>query len=116
MSNPVKKALAALTRVPGVRAAMVVDAEAGVPVAAQLATEVTETALAAMSGSLFARMADASQSAGLGTLATIQLEGENGHLVVSGAGALLVVALTEPDARLGLVRVQARGAAEELTR
>lgn len=114
MSDAVTSVLKTLTRVEGVRGAMVVDAEAGVPVASQLATGVQETALAAVSGALFTRTADASRSAGYGALRVMQLEAAAGHMVVAGAGALLVVVLTEADARLGLVRVQAGRAAGEL--
>ncbi len=115
MSNVVRGVLDRLTRVPGVQGAMVVDAEAGVPVLSQLAAGVKETALAAMSGALFTRTADASGSAGYGALRVMQLEAKEGSVVVAGAGPLLVVVLTEADARLGLVRVQAERAAEELT-
>ncbi|MFW6331603.1 MAG: roadblock/LC7 domain-containing protein [Gemmatimonadota bacterium] len=115
MNDTVKRAVDALTRVDGVRAAMVVDAEAGVPVASQVATGVQETALAAMSGALFTRTAYAMSTAGYGRVDVVQLEAEGGHVVMAGAGPLLVVALTEPDAGVGLVRVQTRRAARELT-
>lgn len=103
-----------LTRVAGVRGAMVVDSEAGIPVASELVVGVGETAMAALAGSLFRRTADASSEGGFGRLRVLQLEAESGHLVVAGDGALLVVALTEPTAQLGLVRVQAMRAAKEL--
>lgn len=115
MSATVEKTLAMLTRIDGVRGAMVVDAEAGVPVASRLATGVQETALAAMSGVLFGRSDEASRSAGYGALGVLQLQAEGGHMVMSGAGPLLVVVLTESDARLGLVRVQVARAAREFT-
>lgn len=115
MSDSLGAALDRLTRVTGVRGAMIVDAEAGVPVASQLATGVQETALAAMSGALFKRAAVASGSSGYGTLRVLQLEAMRGHMVVAGAGPLLVVVLTEADARLGPVRVQAARAAGELS-
>lgn len=115
MSDMVTKTLDTLTRVDGVRGAMVVDAEAGIPVASRLVPGVAETALAAMSGALFTRTDDASRSSGYGSLNLLQLEAAEGHVVVAGAGELLVVVLTEPDARLGLVRVQAARAAGELS-
>ena len=110
----VVRTLEALTHVPGVRGAMIVDAEAGVPVASELAAGVQETALAAMAGALFKRTADASRTAAFGELRVAQLEAESGHVVIAEAGPLLVVALTERDAQLGLVRVQARRAAREV--
>lgn len=115
MSGRLLKALEALTRVDGVRGAMIVDAEAGVPVRSRLAPGVRETALAAMAGILFSRTDEAAGAAGFGRLAVLQMQAEGGHLVVTGAGPLLVVVLTEPDARMGLVRVQATRAARELS-
>lgn len=114
MSDTLTAALDRLTRIEGVQGAMVVDTEAGVPVASRLTPDVQETALAAMSGALFTRTTGASESAGFGPLRELQLEGADGHVVVAGAGPLLVVALTEPDARLGLVRIEVREAAGEL--
>lgn len=114
MSDRVDRALRRLTRAPGVRGAMVVDSEAGVAVASELAAGVKETALAAMAGSLFDRAADASGSSGFGGVRLLQLDAEDGHVVVAAAGPLLVVALTEPAAQLGLVRVEAGRAAKEL--
>lgn len=115
MSDTLNETLEGLTRVGGVQGAMIVDAEAGVPVASRLATGVQETALAAMSGALFTRTGEASASAGYGTLRVLQLEAVGGHMVVAGAGPLLVVVLTEAGARLGPVRAQATRAAGELS-
>ena len=114
MTEPVDRALRRLTRALGVRGAMVVDAEAGVSVAAELTDGLEEQALAAMTGSLFRRTVDASRSSGFGEVRLLQLDTGSGHLVVAGAGALLVVALTEPEVQLGLVRVETERAAAEL--
>lgn len=115
MTDPVARALSRLTRADGVQGAMVVDSEAGVAVASELAAGVRETALAAMAGSLFGRTADASQSSGFGAVRLLQLDADRGHVIVAAAGPLLVVALTEPGAQLGLVRVEAKRAAKELS-
>lgn len=115
MNERVAAALRRLTRVTGVRGAMVVDAEAGVPVASELAVDVAETALAALAGSLYRRALDATTASGFGRVRTLQLESRSGHLVVTGTGPLLIVALTEPDAQLGLVRIEAGRAAGELS-
>ena len=115
MTEALARTLDRLTHATGVRGAMVVDAEAGVSVAAELAAGVDATTLAAMAGSLFKRTADASRSSGFGDVRILQLDAADGHVVVAGAGPLLVVALTEPGAQLGLVRVQAGRAAGELS-
>lgn len=114
MSDAVAAVLDDLTRIAGVQAAMVVDAEAGVPVLSQLTPGVPETALAALSGVLFSRTAEASRTAELGGLELVELSAAGGHLLVASAGALLVVALAEPDAALGMVRIQAKKAAGRL--
>lgn len=114
MTDLVKVALQRLTKVGGVRGAMVVDAEAGVPVASELATGVDETALAALAGSLFRRTQDASTASGFGRVRILQLESGGGHLFVAGAGALVIVALAEPTAQLGLVRIEVGRAAGDL--
>jgi uncharacterized protein len=105
-----------LTRIRGVRGAIIADAEAGVPVASDVAAGVGETALAALAGSLFRRAADAAWATGQGRLRSLQLDAAGGHLVVVSAGPLLVVVLTDRSAQVGLVRVQAVRAAEELSR
>ena len=114
MNDVVQLALRRLTKVPGVRGAMVVDAEAGVPVASELAEGVEETAVAALAGSLFRRTLDASTASGFGRVKMLQLESPEGHLFVTGTGALLVVAIAEPAAQLGLIRIEAGRAAGEL--
>lgn len=114
MTDPVDSALRRLTRVAGVRGAMIVDAEAGVPVASELSGDVEETALAALTGSLFRRTMDAVTASGHGRVRTLQLEAERGHVLVAGAGPLLVVTLADSDAQLGLVRLETARAAGEL--
>lgn len=114
MSDPVDRVLETLTRIAGVRGAMVVDAEAGVPVASDLAAGVDGTALAALAGSLFRRTQDASTASGFGRVRTLQLDTAEGHVLAAGAGALLVVALAGATAQLGILRIEAARAAGEL--
>lgn len=114
MKDVVVATAQSLTRIPGVRGAMIVDAEAGVPVASDVVGGVAETALAALADSLFRRAGDAARATGQGRLRSLQLDAERGHLVVVGAGPLLVVVLTDRSSQVGLVRVQAARAAEEL--
>ena len=115
MNEQVDRALDRLTHAPGVRGAMVVDAEAGVAVAAELTDGVEEKALAALAGSLYGRTAEATRAARFGGVRLLQLDGAEGHVVVAAAGTLLLVAVTDRHARLGLVRIEAERAAEELT-
>ena len=103
-----------LSRVAGVRGAMLVDAQAGVPIVAEMAEGMQGPAVAAMAASLVKRAARATASANFGGLRTIQLEGPDGHLVVANHGDIIAVAVTRPDAQLGLVRVEIRNAVEAL--
>lgn len=116
MTQEVTAALRRITGVRGVRGALVVDAEAGVPVASELAVGVQETAVAALAGSLYRRASDAALASAFGRVRTLQLESGEGHVVVAGAGPLLVVAVADSAAQLGLVRVEARRAAGDLSR
>ncbi|HSH45298.1 MAG TPA: roadblock/LC7 domain-containing protein [Longimicrobiales bacterium] len=115
MSVSVEAALRRLTRIPGVVGAMVVDSEAGLPVASELAAGTGETALSALAGSLFSRTSDASSASGFGRVRTLQVESREGHVIVSGGGPLLVVALAESAAQVGMIRVEATRVAGELS-
>lgn len=112
--NDVEQATFDLSHIPGVRGAMVVDAQAGVPVTAELAAGVPGAAIAAFASALFRRSAQAIRSAGYGALGAVQLKAGEGEVVVTGNDLLLVVVLAESDAQLGLIRVQAQHVAEEL--
>lgn len=115
MTDDLLAAARSLTRIPGAIGALIVDAEAGVPVASDLADGIPETALAALTGSLFRGIAEATATTGKGRPRLLQLEAEGGHLVVAGAGPLLVAVLASPSAQLGLVRARAVRVAEDLS-
>ncbi len=114
MTDVMREAMARLSRVKGVRGAMVVDPEAGVPVTTELAAGVDGRAVAALAASLFRRAGQALRASGHGALATAQLEAEAGHVLAFEADPLLVVVVAEPRAQLGLIRVEAQRAAEEM--
>lgn len=114
MSEKLSVVVDRLSRVPGVRGAAIVDAQAGVPIVAELADDIAPTALAALAGSAFRMSGRATEKADYGPLKTLQLEATDGMVVVSGAGDLLVVAVAEAEAQLGLVRLEAARAAEEI--
>jgi predicted regulator of Ras-like GTPase activity (Roadblock/LC7/MglB family) len=115
MSDIYTAAVERLSRVGGVLGALVVDAEAAVPVAAVLSEGVNGAAVAALAASLYRRMRQACDTAGAGGLHTLQLEAEHGQVVVVGAGEVILVAVAERAAQVGLVRVEALRAAESLT-
>jgi predicted regulator of Ras-like GTPase activity (Roadblock/LC7/MglB family) len=114
MSDIFRETVLRLSRVPGLSGALVVETAAGVPVAAELRTGVSGTAVAALAAALFERTAQASEAAGYRALQTLQLDAEHGHMLIAGAGELLVVALVADDTQMGRIRMEAQRAAREL--
>ena len=115
MKQNFENVLDRLSRVAGVRGAMIVDAQAGVPIVEEMAEGVAGGAVAAMAASLVKRSAKAATAAKFGGLRAIQLEAAGGHLIIANHGDLIAVAVTKPDAQLGLVRVEVRSAVEALS-
>jgi predicted regulator of Ras-like GTPase activity (Roadblock/LC7/MglB family) len=113
-SDAYSSAVARLSRVGGVRGALVVEAETAVPVAAELQEGVNGTALAALAVALYRRTAEATASAQLGAVDNVQLEADGGHVMMAGAGELIVIAIAERSAQLGMVRLEARRIAAAL--
>jgi predicted regulator of Ras-like GTPase activity (Roadblock/LC7/MglB family) len=115
MSDVFTAAVQRMSRIGGVRGALVVEAVAGVPVIAELTEGVNGTAVAALAASLFRRSAQAAEAAAFGQLETLQLEADGGHVVAVGAGDLVLIVIADRDAQLGLVRLEAHRAARTLT-
>lgn len=114
MSARFGSALEQLSRVAGVAGALVVEAAAGVPIAAEVAEGVDGNAVAALAASMYRRAERAAATGGFGKLGTLQLEAAAGHVVVAPAGDVLIIAIAGPDAQLGMVRVETQRAAELL--
>ena len=114
MSDVFSQALSRLSHVSGVRGALIVEADAGVPVLSELAQGVDGDAVAALASSLYRRTHKAADTAEFGKLRTLQLEAEAGHVIVASGGDMLVVVVAEKNAQLGLVRLEAHRAAEAL--
>ena len=109
-------ALAMITRVRSVRGAMLVSADDGLVVAEQLMEGIKGGAVAALAASLAGRLRRAMEAAGTGSSVFWHLQAEQGALLVvpggDPAGSILVVAVTEPDVNIGLVRLELLRAAE----
>jgi predicted regulator of Ras-like GTPase activity (Roadblock/LC7/MglB family) len=114
MSDAFTTALERISRIAGVLGALVIEADAAVPVVAELSEGVNGTAVAALAASLFRRSAQASEAAQFGRLVQVQLEAEYGHVVIVGAGDLILAIVAEHDAQLGLIRLEAASAARSL--
>ncbi len=108
-------ALDRVTRVSGVRGALVVSAADGLVVAEQLMDGVEGQAAAALAASLVGRLARTLESAGMGPPTFLHLRGEaGGVLAAPGPDDLVLIAVVGPDANLGLARLEMIEAAGRL--
>ncbi|HEX4599936.1 MAG TPA: roadblock/LC7 domain-containing protein [Gemmatimonadales bacterium] len=107
------RALDLVTRVRGVRGAMLVSGDDGLVVAEQLMEGIKGSAVAALASSLANRLRRAMEAGGVGASLFWHLQAEQGALLVVGAASgILVVAIAEPDVNVGLVRLELLRAAE----
>jgi predicted regulator of Ras-like GTPase activity (Roadblock/LC7/MglB family) len=107
MTGPFAAGLAQVTRLAGVRGALLVEREDGLVVAEALMEDLDGSAVAALAASLWTRLGRAGEVAGRGAPAFAQLEAELGTMLAVPAGPeLLLVAVAEPDANLGMVRLE----------
>lgn len=104
-----------ITRVSGVRGALVVSADDGLVVAESSMGDVDGGAVAALAASLCLRLGRVSGAIGSAAPRLVQLEAERGGLVAAPAGdGLLLVAVTGAAANVGLLRLALRDAAERM--
>lgn len=100
-------ALDTITRVSGVRGAMIVTREDGLIVTDSLMEGVRGNAVAALAASLAKRVGNASVASGAGAPRFLHLQGTNGVLLAVPAGDdLLLVAIADPAVNIGLVRLE----------
>ena len=104
-----------VTRVPGVRGALVIAATDGLVVAEQLMDGVDGQAAAALTGSLVGRLTRTAEGAAMRPPTFMQLRGEGGSVLAAlGPDDLVLVAVVGPDANLGLARLEMLDAAGKL--
>lgn len=107
----------ALSRVPGVVAAMVVGAVDGLIVetspviGAAAGSADPRKPTAALAAYLYSKVTRASDAARLGTPAFMRLEAERGHIFVVGARDVVLVTIVTTDANQGRVRLEMMNAA-----
>jgi predicted regulator of Ras-like GTPase activity (Roadblock/LC7/MglB family) len=108
-------ALDRLTRVPGVRGALIASQGDGLVVAEQLMDGVDGRAAAALTGSLMSRLTRTAAGAGLRAPVFLHLRAEGGSILAApAADELVLVAVVGPDANLGLARLEMLDAAGRL--
>jgi predicted regulator of Ras-like GTPase activity (Roadblock/LC7/MglB family) len=112
--TPFSSVLTALARHRGVAGSMVVGEADGILVDSTLRIGVRGDAVAALAASLYRKARRSSHAAGFGDVAFLQLEAERGRLCVAGRGGLVLVAVAEREANVGLLRADMRRALEAL--
>ncbi len=104
-----------VTRVRGVRGAMLVGGDDGLVIAASLMAGVEGNAVAALSASLLKKLRRAALAAGAGLPKFLHLQGEGGTLLaVPAPQGIVVVAIADGDVNVGLARLEMMRVAESL--
>lgn len=113
MSSELRTALDGVTRLHGVRGALVVHADDGMIVADALMEGVRGNAIAALAASLARRFGDAARTTGVGAPHFLQLQADEGTLLaVPGPTGVLVVVVGDRRVNVGLARLEMLRVAE----
>ena len=107
MSSPFATLLDVLTRQRGVRASMVVSERDGVIVDANVRFGQDGDRIAALAASMYRKARLSARAARLGAVSFLQLDAERGRIcAVGGVGDLVIVVVTDPQANVGLIRME----------
>lgn len=112
MSDALSRSLDRISRVRGVRGSLFVAAADGLAVAQLLMEGVNGKTVAAFAASLARKVSGAAGATGAGRVRFVQMQCEDGTLLVALAGDLLVVALADAGVNIGLARLEMMRAAE----
>ena len=113
MTSQLSTALDSVTRLHGVRGALVVSGDDGMVVAGSLMEGVRGNAIAALAASLALRLGQAAKKSGVGTPHFLQLQASDGTLVViPGPTGILVVVIGDKELNVGLARLEMLRVAE----
>lgn len=108
--------LTALTRIPGVRGALIVSRDDGLVVADALMEGLNGAAVAALAASLAGRMRGVTAALGQPEPVMMYLAGSEGTLLAApGANGLLIVAVAAPDVNTGELRLSLLDAVTKAT-
>ncbi len=114
MTTVYRDLLSPLTRQRAVLGCMVVGESDGLIVDSTLQVGVHGDAVAALAASLFRKARLSAEAASLGRVSFLRLEAEQGHLCVAGKNELVIVAVAESRANIGLLRAAMLRAADLL--
>ena len=110
-----RTALDRVTRVAGVRGALVASAGDGLVIAEQLMDGVDGRAAAALAGSLVGRLVRTADGAGRRPPTFVQLRAERGSILAALCRQdLVLIAVAGPDANVGLARLEMLDAASRV--
>lgn len=116
MAGGFGRALDRITRVRGIRGAMLVAGDDGLVVAESLMEGVRGNAVAALAASLTKRFRRAAEAAGAGLPQFLHLQAAQGSLLaVPAPNGILVVAIADADINVGLTRLEMMRAADTVT-
>jgi predicted regulator of Ras-like GTPase activity (Roadblock/LC7/MglB family) len=115
VSAHVRRALEEITRIRGVRGAVLADRTEGIVVAESAMLGVRREAIAALGASLVRRCGVLLEGGGLGVPRHVLLQGREGTLVaVPVTDELLLLAVGDAAVNVGLVRAELQRVAREL--
>jgi predicted regulator of Ras-like GTPase activity (Roadblock/LC7/MglB family) len=114
MTVPFRDVMMPLTRQRAVLGCLVVAESDGLIVDSALQIGVQGDAVAALAASLYRKARLSSETAGLGTVAFLRMEAEQGHICAVGRDDLLLVVVAESRVNIGLLRAEMLRAAEGL--
>jgi predicted regulator of Ras-like GTPase activity (Roadblock/LC7/MglB family) len=115
MTSPFALVLDSLTRQRGVRATLVVSERDGVIVDSSVRFGEDGDRVAALVASLYRKARLSARAARLGAVSFLQLDADRGRIcAVGGGGDLVLVVVADPQANVGLIRMELLKAVEAL--
>lgn len=114
MTTQYAPVLSAVMRQRGVTACLLVDERDGVIVDSTLQFGMRGNVFAALIASLFRKSRQSVAAAGMGEASVLQLEAERGRVFAVGHAGLVLIAITDLRANLGMVRVELLKAREHI--
>jgi predicted regulator of Ras-like GTPase activity (Roadblock/LC7/MglB family) len=100
---------------PGVRGALVVEVHDGLVVDGRVHVGVRGDAVAALAASLFRRASSTAARNGSDSVQFVELEADDGRIMIAGKESLALMAVVERRANAGHVRLAVRRAAAQLS-
>ena len=102
-----------LTRVSGVQGSVLADRD-GMVILSDLEADVDHERVGAMAAAIVATVEDSLDKVGRGPLTHLQMDAEEGKILVQEAGKALLIVLSEKAVNIGLIRIEMKTAAGRL--